>query len=89
VFKKEYSSTKLKELLGRPLNDIEAKYASSVIYYEGPMEIPLQCPRVSIIGSRQTSEKGLLEAEEITKLLVKNEVIIMSGLGRHLLVECL
>lgn len=77
----EYPSIQLKNLLGRPLNDIESKYAPEVIYYKGVMKIPLSCPRVSIIGSRGASEKGLLEAKEITKILIENEVIIVSGLA--------
>ncbi len=78
----KYLSTDLKNLLGRSLNDIEEKYAPKVIYYKGPMEIPLPCTRVSIIGSRHPSDKGLLEAEEITKILIKNKVVIVSGLAK-------
>jgi len=78
----EYSSIQLKDLLGRPLNDIESKYDPKIIFYEGSMEIPLPCPRVSIIGSRGASEKGLAEAKEITKILVENQVIIVSGLAK-------
>jgi len=78
----EYSSIQLKDLLGRPLNDIESKNEPKTIFYEGSMEIPLLCPRVSIIGSREASEKGLAEAKEITKILVENQVIIVSGLAK-------
>ena len=78
----EYSSIQLKDLLGRPLNDIESKNEPKTIFYEGSMEIPLPCPRVSIIGSREASEKGLAEAKEITKILVENQVIIVSGLAK-------
>lgn len=78
----EYSSIQLKDLLGRPLNDIESKYAPKIIFYKGSMEPPLSCPRVSIIGSRGASEKGLAEAKEITKILVENQVIIVSGLAK-------
>jgi len=82
IKKAGYPSIQLKNLLGRPLNDIESKYAPPVIYYKGPMKIPVPCPRVSIIGSRGASEKGLLEAKEITKILIENEVIIVSGLAK-------
>ena len=78
----EYPSIDLKNLLGRPLNDIEEKYAPKTIYYEGVMEIPLPCARVSIIGTRQASEKGLLAAEEIAKILIENKVVIVSGLAK-------
>ena len=78
----KYQTIDLKGLLGRPLNDIESKYGQITIYYKGPMEIPVSCPRVSIIGSRGASEKGLLEAKEITKILIENEVVIVSGLAK-------
>lgn len=77
-----YPSIQLKDLLGRPLNDIESKYAPKEIFYKGIMEIPLPCPRVSIIGSRGASERGLAEAKEITEVLVENKVIIVSGLAK-------
>jgi len=78
----KYPSVQLKDLLGRSLNDIESKFEPKVIYYKGDMEIPVPCPRVSIIGSRGASEKGLSDAREITKILVENEVIIVSGLAK-------
>lgn len=77
-----YPSIQLKDLLGRPLNDVESKYAPKEIFYKGIMEIPLPCPRVSIIGSRGASERGLVEAKEITEVLVENEVVIVSGLAK-------
>lgn len=78
----EYSSIDLKSLLGRPLNDIEKKYAPDTIYYKGPMQIPLPCARVSIIGTREVTEEGLKAAEEVAETLVKNNVIIVSGLAK-------
>ena len=78
----KYQTIDLKGLLGRPLNDIESKYAPKVIFYKGSMEPPLPCPRVSIIGSRGASEEGLLEAKEISKRLIENKVTIVSGLAK-------
>ena len=78
----EYSSMNTEKLLGRPLNDIESKYAPKIIFCKGSMEIPLPCPRVSIIGSRGASKRGLLEAKEITKILIENNVVIVSGLAK-------
>jgi len=82
VEKMEYQDIQLKELLGRPLNDIESKFAPKKIFCKGPMKIPLPCPRVSIIGSRDASEQGLLEAKEISKRLIENRVTIVSGLAK-------
>jgi len=78
----EYPSIQLEDLLGRPLNNIESKFRPKTIFCKGPMEIPLPCPRVSIIGSRGASEKGLSEAREISKILIENEVVIVSGLAK-------
>jgi DNA processing protein len=78
----EYPSISLKSLLGRPLNDIEEKYAPEIIYYKGAMQKPLPCARVSIIGTRQPSKEGILAAEEVSKILIENQVVIVSGLAK-------
>jgi len=78
----DYPSIQLEDLLGRPLNNIEEKFAPKTIFYKGSMEIPILGPRVSIIGSRGASENGLSEAKEISKTLIENEVVIVSGLAR-------
>ena len=69
-------------LLGRQLNDVESKFAPERIFYSGSMGIPLSCPRVSIIGSRDAADDDALEARKITRKLVENRVIIVSGLAR-------
>lgn len=78
----EYPSIDLKNLLGRPLNDIEEKYAPEIIYYKGSIDIPLPCARVSVIGTREPTEAGLKAAEHVSKTLVENNVIIVSGLAK-------
>ncbi|PIW35833.1 MAG: DNA processing protein DprA [Nitrosopumilales archaeon CG15_BIG_FIL_POST_REV_8_21_14_020_33_23] len=78
----EYPSIDLRNLLGRPLNDIEEKYAPEIIYYKGVMQKPLPCARVSIIGTRQPSKEGILAAEEVSKILIENQVVIVSGLAK-------
>lgn len=77
----EYSSISVKDLLGRTLNDVEIKYAPKILHISGPMEIPLPRPRVSIIGSRKASTKGLEAAQTITKTLAENKTVIVSGLA--------
>ena len=78
-----YPSIPVSDLIGRKLNDVESKYSpKNGIFYKGAMGIPLPCPRVSIIGSRDASGQGLSEAREIARLLVKNKAVIVSGLAR-------
>ncbi|MEM0287627.1 MAG: DNA-processing protein DprA [Nitrososphaerota archaeon] len=78
----KYRHLSIEELLGHPLNDIESKYAPLQVFISGSMEIPFAAPRVSIVGSRQASSDALNRAKEIAKILVRNGVIIVSGLAR-------
>jgi DNA processing protein len=71
----------LVELIGRPLNPIEQKYAPSYLYIRGVMELPIPRPRVSIVGSRKASPEGLKDTYRITEALVKEKVTIISGLA--------
>ncbi|MFN3655537.1 MAG: DNA-processing protein DprA [Candidatus Nitrosotenuis sp.] len=71
----------VEELLGRTLNDVEIKYAPESLYIQGPLEIPLPCPKVSVIGTRKPSPKGLSDAYSIAKKLSENHIIVVSGLA--------
>ena len=77
-----FMSVQVSDLLGRQLNDVESKYSPKDVFCKGVMKIPLPCPRVSIIGSRKASKQGLSRAREITKILTRNKVVIVSGLAR-------
>jgi DNA processing protein len=68
-------------LLGRPLNDVEKKFAPNTLYISGSIPTPLPTPRVSIVGSRKASPEGLADARTIAKILVEKEVAIVSGLA--------
>lgn len=74
-------SISVEDLLGRTLNDVETKYAPELLFVQGPLEIPLPCPKVSIIGTRKPSTKGLSNAQSIAKTLTENQIIITSGLA--------
>lgn len=69
------------KLLGRPLNDVETKYAPKTLYAVGVMDIPLPTPRVSIVGSRKASQEGIETAAKVARALVKNQAVIVSGLA--------
>jgi len=69
------------ELLG-PLNDVEKKYAPKKLYAVGDMPVPLPGPRSAIIGSREASQEGLRVAKDIARTLVRNGVVVVSGLAK-------
>jgi DNA processing protein len=71
----------VERLLGRPLNDVERKYAPRKMHASGPMQIPLPRPRVSIVGSRKASAQGLAAAESISSTLAAMDVVVVSGLA--------
>src|SRR5438105_2046896 len=68
-------------LLGRPLNDVEKKFAPRYLFVSGKMEIPLPQPRVSIVGSRKASQVGRDSASMIATVLVREEVVVVGGLA--------
>ena len=70
------------ELLGRPLNEIEKKYAPKELYVAGSIKPPLMGPRVAVIGTRKPSPEGIKYAEKITKKLVGHKIIVVSGLAK-------
>jgi DNA processing protein len=75
------TSITVESLLGRQLNDIETYYVPSELYVQGVMKIPVPTPRVSIVGSRKASPKGLLETRLMAKKLAEKDVVIVSGLA--------
>lgn len=75
------SGVTIKTLLGRPLNDVEQKFAPGILYIKGTLKIPLPKPRVSIVGSRKASPDGLSDAGFVAKILAAKDVVIVSGLA--------
>jgi DNA processing protein len=69
------------KLLGRPLNEVEKKYAPRDIWVSEGREIPVGGPRVAIIGSRKASPESMEIANDIASFLVRKGVIIVSGLA--------
>jgi DNA processing protein len=69
------------ELLGA-LSDLELKYAPATIFIAGRLRLPLQNPRVAIVGTRQPSERGRLRAATLGGELAAKGVTIVSGLAR-------
>jgi DNA processing protein len=75
------STLTAERLLGRPLNDVETKFAPKTLYAVGVMDIPLPSPRVSIVGSRKASPEGLETAAKVAKVLIRSQAVIVSGLA--------
>jgi DNA processing protein len=71
-----------KDLLGRYLNDVEEKHAPKTLFVAGSMKLPVDGPRVSIVGTRKPSQQGIDATSRIAKELVKKGVVVVSGLAR-------
>ena len=77
---KKPSTYTLEELIG-PLNNVEKKYAPKQLYVAGQLAIPLTSPRVSVIGSRKASSKGLNATGIVASFLAKHNITVVSGLA--------
>jgi DNA processing protein len=71
-----------RDLLGRYLNDVEEKYAPKTLFIAGSMKLPVDGPRVSIVGTRKPSQQGIDATSRIAKELVEKGVVVVSGLAR-------
>jgi len=63
------------------LNDLEEKYAPDILYIEGDENLMRGTRRVSIVGSRKPSTDGARRAKRLARLLVKQDVVVVSGLA--------
>jgi len=70
----------IEELIG-PLNDVERRNAPASLYVIGDRAILQTEPRVSIVGSRESSAEGLQRARQLARLLARNGVPVVSGLA--------
>lgn len=69
------------DLLG-PLNEVEARNAPPKLYYKGDAGLLDRSRlRVSIVGARKASPRGLDQAREFATDLAKAGVIVVSGLA--------
>lgn len=70
------------ELLGRALNDVEARYAPGALYLEGDAGLLASASvRVSIVGSRKATPEGLRRSAKLARLLAEREIAVVSGLA--------
>ena len=72
--------TTIEVLLG-PLNDVERKNAPRELFYAGDTGLFDLGPRVSLVGSRKASERGLRNATRLAAWLVGRGAVVVSGLA--------
>jgi DNA processing protein len=72
--------TTLDVLIG-PLNQVERKNAPAQVFYAGDPRILEAGPRVSIVGSRKASTRGLNNARGLAAWLVRSGAVVISGLA--------
>jgi DNA processing protein len=58
----------------------DARNPVEVLYYRGFLDL-LSSRTVSVVGARKASEAGIKRAKRIAKLLVDNQITVMSGLA--------
>ncbi|MBI3846689.1 MAG: DNA-processing protein DprA [Planctomycetes bacterium] len=68
------------DLLG-PLNEAETRSAPDVLYTRGNLGLLKGTVRVSVVGSRKPSERGVALARGIARLLVTEKIVVVSGLA--------
>lgn len=72
----------VEDLLGRPLNRYERKHAPEKLYLTGPLKVPFEAPRISVVGTRSPSDEGVTFTRELVKRLVEKGIIVVSGLAK-------
>lgn len=64
------------------LTIVEQKFSPDDLFYKGNISLLQKRRRVSVVGSRNISELGVKRAEKIVKKLVKDDIIVVSGLAK-------
>ena len=75
-----YAEIHTQEVMGQ-LSPIERKNAPDVLYSEGDLSLLTEGLRVAIVGSRKASEDGIKRARAVTRALVEQGIIVVSGLA--------
>lgn len=76
----QQTQTTIEDLLG-PLNDVERKNRPKEIFYAGDPSILQAGPRVSLVGSRKASTRGLNNARGLAAWLARRGAVVVSGLA--------
>ena len=68
------------DLLG-PLNEVERKFAPKLLYVGGEDRLLRAGRRVSVVGSRATSQDSIRRTRKLVRALVSHNVAVVSGLA--------
>jgi DNA processing protein len=69
-----------KDLFGS-FTAIEKKFAPQSLFAEGDASLLWAGLKISVVGSRKPSEKGIIDAKCLVKILVEQGVTVVSGLA--------
>ena len=75
-----FRECKPEELIG-PLNEIEQKNAPETLYAAGDLNLFSSGSRVSIVGARKASSKGVRRTQKLVKALIEKGCHVVSGLA--------
>lgn len=60
----------------------DARYPIQCLYYRGNLDLLSTPYRVAVVGSRDASDDGIRRARKLAKCLVKDGVVVVSGLAK-------
>lgn len=75
-----HAELRTREALG-PLGPVEWKNAPDVLYTTGDTSLLTEGSRVAIVGSRKATPDGIKRAKAVTRALVEQGIIVVSGLA--------
>lgn len=63
------------------LTTVEKKNSPKELFYQGDFSLLENGRRVAVVGSRKVSELGIRRTRKIAKVLVQNDITVVSGLA--------
>lgn len=75
-----HAELRTREALG-PFGPVEEKNAPDVLYTAGDIALLTEGSRVAIVGSRKSTTDGIKRAQAVTRALVQQGIIVVSGLA--------
>lgn len=75
-----YAELRTREALG-PFGPVEEKNAPDMLYTAGDTTLLTEGSRVAVVGSRHATRDGIKRAQVVTRALVQQGIIVVSGLA--------